>query len=295
MRVSDVYASAAALTGDNGFESAKFFIYHLNRSIDQVSRIRPFETYVTLAHYRPETVLAQEDAFLTMDDSGTSFSGQGVTGITFDICGGGTYTVRLSTGAEKLWVVMTKPGQMVKQKINIKKEFTVSSADVTLTISKGFRISNLALFSSFVGDDVPAYGEYCEYKIKDMVDDFIDFADLPLCHDEQYLDEAYYRLGKDSVMMIPRTAPEGLYDVWYRRKARPVPYTDSPENDDTEIDIREGMEDLLVLLLAYYMNEYSEPEAAEVFRRDYSDHLQTYLRNMQIPREGAVMNKNGWM
>lgn len=294
MRVCDAYASAAALTGDNSFESAKWFMYNLNRSIAQIGRVRPFETYVTLAHFLPKTVLTQEGAILI--NQGTEiFRGSGVTGVSFDTLGSGSVKLSLSTGEEKLWIISTKPGEIKSQKINIREEFGKESADVTIHFPEGMIISNLALFSSYIGDDVPRHGDYCEYNIKALVDDFMDFADLPLRHADQYLDEAYYRLGKDGIMMIPRTAPEDQYDVWYRRIPKEISYTDFPETCEDEIDVRDGMEDLLVLLLAYYMNQYSEPDVAEVFRRDYMDHLQMYMRTQQIAREGAVMNKNGWM
>lgn len=294
MRVRDVYDSAAALTGENTFESAKWFYLNLNRALDQINRLRPIEATVKLYHKVPETSFDQLKPRYVK--AGDIYSAHGVTGLTFRATGSGTVTVTAS-GSD---VVLTWTNDATsKSKVCtalIQSSFGVASADVTLTVtaaSTGMMIGNLAFYREPLAA-VPEFDRYIEYRMADMCTDFCEFAKQPLMVGDTYAEDIDYRLGSGSIL-LSRESPAVEYEVVYRRYIRKSTYTDDPAGDESEVDIRDDLCDLLPLLVGYLCNLYADPEVAAVFKRDYDEQAAIYLRQYQVPRSERLVDRTGWL
>jgi len=294
MRVCDVYHSSAALSGDNSFESAKWFYLNLNRALDQINRLRPQEATVRLFHKVPDCALEQLRPRYVK--AGDVYTALGATGVTFRATGSGK--VKLTASGSDQYITWSNDGSE-KQKLCsalIADVFGEEKKDITLTVteaSAGMMIGNLAAYRDPL-DTVPEYGWYIEYKMADMVDDFSEFAKQPLMVDDVYAEDIDYRLGEKSIL-LSRKSPARDYYVIYRRYVRKAVYTSEPDSDTAEVDIRSDLEDLLPLLVGYLCNVYADPEVATIFKRDYDEQVAMYLRQVQVPRAERLVDRTGWL
>ena len=294
MRVCDVYSSAAALTGENTFENAKWFYLNLNRALDQINRLRPQEASVKLYHRIPATAYEQMRARYVK--VGDVYGAINATGVTFRATGSGK--VKLTASGSDQFVVWSNDGTDKSKVCSVRTHdaFGVDAATITLTVieaSVGMMIGNLAFYSEPL-DAVPEFDRYVEYKMSDMCDDFSEFAKYPLMVDDTYADDIDYRTGAKAVL-LSRYSPAQEYEIVYRRMIRKSVYTDSPESDETEVDVRTDLEDLLPLLVGYLCNLYADPEIAAVFKRDYDEQAAIYLRQVQVPRSERLVDRTGWL
>ncbi len=294
MRVCDVYSSAAALTGENTFENAKWFYLNLNRALDQINRLRPQEATVKLYHRIPATAFEQMRARYVK--AGDVYGASNATGVTFRATGSGK--VKLTASGSDQFVVWSNDGTEKSKVCSLRTHdaFGVEAATITLTVieaSVGMMIGNLAFFSEPL-ETVPEFDRYVEYKMSDMCDDFSEFAKYPLMVDDTYADDIDYRTGAKTVL-LSRYSPAQEYEIVYRRTIRKSAYTSTPESDETDVDVRTDLEDLLPLLVAYLCNIYADPDVAAIFKHDYDEQAAIYLRQVQVPRSERLIDRTGWL
>lgn len=309
MQVKEVYNDAASLTGENTFESAKWFYLNLNRALDQINRLRPQEKSVMIYHKAPACALEQLNPRYIK--AGDSWEADSVTGLSFRASGIGSMKITDTSNPDSpKYIAWQKPADepTALRKALLIDLFSgpVAPADldpdylvfdhIKIEVewcSAGAMISNLALYSDPTAP-LQEYSRFIEYKMADLVDDFEEFAKMPLIIAGRYADEIGYRLGNKSIL-IPRKARADEYEIVYRRRLNRSIYTSSPETDTTEVDVRPDLEDLLPLLTAYYCNLYSDPEAAAELKRNYDEQVAMYLRLVQVPRSEALADRNGWL
>lgn len=137
--------------------------------------------------------------------------------------------------------------------------------------------------------DTNYYFSFIKYVLDGIAPDMIDYSAHP--HDP-FGNEIpnLFMIGNN--MMVPKTF-QGKIIVDYRRRHENV--TIDTVAYDGEIDVQRGCEDMLTLLMAYYIWLEDEPEKADkflqMFSMQVSAELSTRSRAYRIDR---VKNSNGW-
>lgn len=299
MKVNEAYYLTCALGAAKSLEEISpdnwIFYSHLRMALASVNRIRPQESYVTIAHYPPKIILNLREAFPIIN--GTEFRADGVSAITLEANGSGKIKVSAPGILRDItleWI--GSPAVWSGISASVQEMFGIEKADITVTFidGDGYRCRGLAFYGAGVGNDIPQNKDMIAYDLPQLCEDFESFAAMPVRQGDEYIPETGYR-AENNTILLPWNAEEGSYDIWYRRSLRVPEYTDSPADDTTELDLRPGTEDLLPLILAYFTWQYSEPDVAEIFFRDYQNNMQMYLRQNQIPRSTRVIDTNGWL
>lgn len=289
MRVKELYSAVAGITGDNALESPKWFYQALNRSVAQLTRIRPREKSFTFEHRVPKPIISRQ-MNLNADET---FE---VTGdiATVALAVVGAVTVTASDGETEKTEQIKGLLNKVEYRLLCLENMGITPESVTLTITadRASKIEQLSCYDADAGV-VPFFnGDYYGYDASVLAQDFQRFADMPLR--DLHVEEPLYRFVENEIR-VPKDADQGLLTVYYYAAPCKIKYDDHPEEDYQTIDIGTDMTDLLELLCAYYCNVYSEPEMAETILRDYNNQLAMFLRNSEVPREETLTDATGWL
>lgn len=179
-------------------------------------------------------------------DGNISFTADGVKSYYFQYSGIGTATI--SGGNSEVTIDIDSYGTYTEFKGNYPND---SNGKVTITFHSDYpsNVKDIALYGvKFPTDeDVPRYGKYIKYNLKELAEDFYSLFDNSISYETRgvYLSTTDYYRESDNILVLPADMP-GMYTIYYN--AYPEPLT-----VDTEDEYIMPLDPDVAVLLPLYM------------------------------------------
>lgn len=197
-----------------------------------------------------------------------------------------------------------KWSQLIQSIIDLNDGETIEN-DTTVVSAANLALSHLARYIEPHGcieiqqdentADAPGkidtnYSDYCiKYALDVIAPDMIDYSAHPHLPLGDEIPDSYL-IGNS--LIVPKTF-RGKIIVDYRRRHENV--TIDTVAYDGEIDVQRGCEDMLTLLMAYYIWLEDEPQKADKFLQMFSMQVSAELSaRSRAYRKERVKNSNGW-
>lgn len=303
MKINELYASVAQLGFEDSLEDIPAFFSAANRALLQINALRPLTAIMDVYCRRPENLIqgANHDIYeYTTDELVFEASGP-AKAYYFEVMGEGRWQVELYNEKTGVWDM--SPVNEFKETAFTPKfgfvyddyEFTNRSVRIRFFGDYAFQVRNVALWKYVYSSDeadIPAFQRYARYDLKKHDPSFIEVCDNPFVSGFARLTEDYYFENK-SVLILP-TSAEGEIKIKYKKAPRALEYTESPEEDETEIELDPELVQLMPLLVAAYIWADEGDGKSQYYLELY------YRRAAEIEaknrsREGAkYVNATGW-
>lgn len=310
MKINELYASVAQLGFEDSVEDIPAFFSAANRALLQINALRPLTAIIDIYHRRPENLIpgANHNVY-EYNGEEIIFTASGpARAYYFEVMGEGRWQVELYNEKTGEWDI--KPAVEFKntaftpaygfveddeQIIESPVKFTKRPVRLRFFGEYAFQIRNAALWKTVYSsnvEDIPAYERYARYDLKKYDPNFIGVCDNPFVDGFTRLTKDYY-FENSSILILP-AEEEGEIKIKYKKAPRELEYTDSPEDDITEIELDPELVQLMPLLVAAYIWADEGDGKAQYYLDLY------YRRAAEIEaknrsREGAkYANVTGW-
>lgn len=312
MRVSEIYEATAKLGFEDSLEDHKAFYYALNRAVLQVNAIRPRIASYEIFHRPllncvPESERAVREVLSEME-----IFADRARAYYFEAMGAGTYRVyveRKETENKESEETESEPWVLRKEENFEKNGFTafsgfITNEDGTAAVGRVklvfcgnyvFTVRNVALYENIYSPDeekIPAFCEYSKYDLSLLTSDFLSFEEKPIELDGYTVMSDEYDIENESTVVLPYYK-RGIFKVKYRRRPAPIKYGETPEEDDTVIDLDDELASLLPSLVAAYVWLDDEPSKAQIYMSLYQERAMDVERRIKNVKPAAYVT-NGW-
>lgn len=282
MTFAELKRAVMDLGFDGEVDDGHILVTAANLAVAQINRLRQRSESMILDRTPPASFVS----FLRVTpDADTETGYEDTAMLSFDVCGIGKYTV--FCGGEKISVSAVECPEYRTDRFLFQKR-----ENVKLSFSGDLRVRQLSFWGSPCVKSalaVPVFtGISLVYDMKSLDQRISGILNLPM-------DESGNTLRGGTVSGWRISVPpleNGTFTVCYTRRPSAVTL-DSFEGDE-EADVPDGAEDLLPLLVSYYVWLDDSPEKAQEYRRLYSEQAALYLASRRTPRSATQRTKNGW-
>lgn len=300
MRVSEIYEATAKLGFEDSLEDHKAFYYALNRAVLQVNAIRPRIASYEIFHRPllncvPEAERAVREVFAKCE-----FSALGAKAYCFEAMGEGYYEVWVEANGE--WIMrkaenFSESGFTAFRGFFKDEEDNFVTGEVKLVLGGDyvFTVRGVALYENVYGaeiEKIPVFSEYSRYDLSSLTSDFLSFEEKPIELDGYTVMSGEYDIENESTVVLPYYK-RGIFKVKYRRRPAPIKYGETPEEDDTVIDLDDELASLLPSLVAAYVWLDDEPSKAQIYMSLYQERAMDVERRIKNVKPAAYVT-NGW-
>lgn len=275
MKLSELRQAVVELNDGENIDRDTSLITAVNLALGHIARIIPAEGRVIITQDKP---LAGVRGKVNTDHA--TFSVSGATGIVFRARGSGALingntTIRTWTDYNDIRTV---------------RIFINPAADMELSFDNvAGDVYDLAVWRYASSEvEIPEYGDYVAYDLKAVREDFISPLKHPQTRDGDPLGDCFYQR---SCLYVPYWY-EGDIVVRYKRKQNIVTHDDL--NNDKDVDIDIDIEDLLPLLVSYYIWLEDEPTKAEGFLRLFNSYVALAKAESKPDGNNRVYSVNNW-
>lgn len=303
MKINELYASVAQLGFEDSLEDIPAFFSAANRAQMQINALRPLTAILDIYHRRPENLIpgANHNVY-EYNGEEIIFTASGpARAYYFEVMGEGRWQVQLYNQETGIWEnqpVVTfdySAFTPVKGLVQDDYEFTDRPVRLRFDGDYAFQIRNAALWKTVYSsnpDDIPAYERYARYDLKKYDPNFIGVCDNPFVDGFTRLTKDYY-FESNSILILP-AEEEGEIKIKYKKAPRELEYTDSPEEDITEIELDPELVQLMPLLVAAYIWA-DEGDGKAQYYLDLYYRRAAEIEAKKRSREGAkYANVTGW-
>lgn len=235
--------------------------YAANEGLLRLVTAGKFITKSIVLNHMPSKNLLPDSGIV---NGNVSFSADGAKSYYFQYSGIGTATI--SGGNSEVTIPIDSYGTYTEFKGNYPND---SNSKVTITFHSDYpsSVKDIALYGSLfpTDEDVPKYGKYIKYDLKELAKDFYNLFDNSISYETKgvYLNTTDYYRESDHVLVLPADMP-GMYTIFYH--AYPEELT-----IDTEDDYEMPLDPDVAVLLPLYM--------ASVLYMDDDLAISTSMRN----------------
>lgn len=196
------------------------------------------------------------------------YSADGAKSYYFQYSGIGTATITTDDGSVVL--DLDAYGTFKEYKGNI---VNTTNGKVTISFASNYpsTIKNLALYAdAFPTDaDVPKYGDYVTYDLRELVDDFYSLFDNSICYrggeKDIYLSTSDYYRESDHLLVLPKEK-SGMYTIYYNAYPGQITIT---TDDDYVMTVDPEIIVLLPLYMASQLFKDDDPGIATTLRNEF--------------------------
>lgn len=217
--------------------------YAANEGLLRLVTAGKFITKSIVLNHMPSKNLLPDSGIV---NGNVSFSADGAKSYYFQYSGIGTATI--SGGNSEVTIDIDSYGTYTEFKGNYPND---SNSKVTITFHSDYpsSVKDIALYGSLfpTDEDVPKYGKYIKYDLKELAQDFYNLFDNSISYETKgvYLNTTDYYRESDHVLVLPADMP-GMYTIFYH--AYPEELT-----IDTEDDYEMPLDPDVAVLLPLYM------------------------------------------
>ena len=264
------------------------------RGLRTLSRLVPRTAIFTLAHY-PQKPTGEVSSFAYTGEKIT-IERFGVASVCFYASSGnGSVKVRLDGVTKEIPFTATR-GARTLVRIVFSETFenlTKAADHVTLEFAgeSYYYVDSLSFYSSFGIIDVLPYGEYVRYDISSLVTDFGRLLSPPVRRGNELLvlNVDFSLIDSHTVALSPTL--EGAFDIYYEHLPERV--TDDTD-EESNLDVSADLEDLLPLIVAYYVWAEDEPEKATDYYQRYTEQAALVKSRRNVTANLNYKNIDGW-
>ena len=305
MTVSELYNSVAQLGFETSLEDDARFYFAANRALLQVNAIRPaVKSYVI--NHKPLTNMLSDSAFTPIEKvDELVFEGKDAKAYYFEADGNGTALIELFDEQLKKWrgisteTLIKGPGFTAYYGFFKDGKDNVSGrVRLRFTGEYLYSVKNVALYKHVYSgneEDIPAYEPFTRYDMSVLAPDFLalDSPCVSLENSTVELRSGEWGVENERIILLPYDA-KGVYKVQYKRKPQELDVTDSPDTDDTKLELDEDLAALLPLLVASYVWVDDEPEKAQYYGALYKENAIEIERRHRIHKPAVYEDVTGW-
>jgi hypothetical protein len=278
MTLTNLLEEVYALGFEDSAELDENFLITANRALMHIFSEKCEEKLGKMIATGIDT-LSYISSYIHRPGTDVTFSIPGVA-YSFRVSGKGSYKIKDKNG-ERTESFDTVMGQ--------RRGFISSDASITFLGEYTYTVIGLASFPYTSGEDVtdiPIFTKEKEYKISDVIADFLAFTRMPTDKDGYEISGA--RICADT-LYLPSDF-KGEVNILYKRKPEAL-CIDYP---DAEIDIPRSTENLLPLLVASYLWLDDDPDKAQYYMQLYRDEMARLKRYIPSVIGGGYQDVTGW-
>lgn len=304
MKVSELYDHVSRLGFESSLEDARLFYNTANRAILQVNALRPAIRTCEINH-SPLPNLIEEDTFsgILLQDS-LVFEAEAPRAYYFEADGDGHFFLeKLEEGVWRIIHESSLSSQGAKYRpysgfVKDGDENVDGTVRVRFESEYACSVRNVALYGAVRSDseaDVHPFAPFARYRMPDICDDFLSFAEPPVKTDLGY-DKMIqgYKIEGNETIIFPKDAV-GVYLVLYNHKPNALSYESNPTEDDTVIDLAEDLCALLPVLVASYAWLDDEEGKAVHYMNIYREMAANIERKGKSVASSDMRDVYGWM
>ncbi len=307
MKINELYNAVAKLGFEDSLEDISAFFSAANRAMLQVNALRPLTAILEIYHRGCENLVAgaTHDIYEHTDEPVIFECSGGAKAYYFEVNGTGGCKVEVYNSETGDWeqcdgedgeiVFDTKVFKAYRGFIRIDDKFTSEQVRLRFLGDYAYQIRNVALYGVLYPgnpEDIPAYEEYVRYDLRKLAEGFIELADNPFVASFTRLTDDYI-FESPSVLLLPREVAREV-KIKYKKRPRMLVYTESPEKDETEIELDPELAELLPILTAVYVWADEGDGKSEYYLTLYRERA-AEIEMRKRSREGAsYANVTGW-
>ena len=276
MTLNELKESVLSLGFEDGFDNDELFHTATRRALHTLSVDRPRISERSLVVLSEGGRLISS-AFLHTGGSFERFT-IGGRAFSFKVTGSGFYRIEDRDG-ERTESFGDEP---------VVRGFIRGDANITFYGENDYLVLSLASFDRRISDrsiDIPVYGERRKIDLSLSIPDFLAPHRLPT---DKYGFELSDARIRDGILSLPYGFSGEIYISYKRRFSLP-----DFDDGDSIIDLSSECEELLPLLVAFYVWLDDDAEKAEIYLSLYKDALASIKRSNQR-LVGASYLTNGW-
>lgn len=303
MKIHELYASVAELGFEDSLEDIPAFFAAANRALLQINALRPLTAILDIYHRRPENLIhgANHDIVEYVGEDVIYPASDVAKGYYFEVLGEGRAQLEAYSTVDSRWEMIEKIDFNDKiftpHRGLVKKDGQFITDEVRLRFigDYAYQVRNVALWGvvySSNPDEVPAYEVYARYDLSQLDPDFIELCDNPFLSSFTRLTDDYY-FENNSVIILPANEAREI-KIKYKKSPKQLVYTDSPEEDITDIELDPELVQLMPLLVAAYI-WIDENDGKAQYYLDLYYRRAAEIEAKNRSREGAkYANVTGW-
>lgn len=303
MKIHELYASVAELGFVDSLEDIPAFYAAANRALLQINALRPLTAILDIYHRRPENLIhGANHNIIEHVGKDIIFPASDIAkGYYFEVLGEGECRVEAYNTSSSDWDVIKqiefskKTFTAIRGFIKRDGEFTTDEVRLRFIGEYAYQIRNVALWGVVYSSDeteVPAYEEHARYDLRKLDPSFIELCDNPFLSSFTRLTEDYY-FESNSVIILPANEAREI-KIKYKRAPSSLVYTESPEEDDTAIELDPELVQLMPLLVSAYV-WIDEGDGKSQYYLDLYYRRAAEIEAKNRSREGAkYANVTGW-
>lgn len=305
MNIQKLYDSVAQLGFEDTLDSDDRFFQAANRAIYQINRIRPAISSIQISHH-PLKNKVFNNSFDTIKKTENSIETQSVDGAKayyFECDGNGVAYIELYNSATGTFDIIktiemtaanTRTFVVYKGFIKYNDQFITGQVRLRFDGDYAYCVKNIAIYDNIYSDnesDIPAFGEYYAYDIKELAVNFLRLCNSPIKEEQSKLFlNSNYHVEQRKIVYLPYLC-EGEFSIFYERKI--VEITSEDKMDETEIDLDEDLAAICPLLTAAYIWLDDEQTKADYYMSLYREQEQRLLARESELTPVTIKN-NGW-
>ena len=303
MKIHELYASVAELGFEDSLEDIPAFFAAANRALLQINALRPLTAILDIYHRRPENLIhgANHDIVEYVGEDVIYPASDVAKGFYFEVLGEGECRIEAYNTTTSSWEIIRRIEFSNKiftaYRGFIKKDGAFITDEVRLRFmgDYAYQIRNAAMWGVVYSSDeteVPAYEVHARYDLRQLDPDFIELCDNPFLSSFTRLTDDYY-FENNSVIILPANEAREI-KIKYKKSPKQLVYTDSPEEDITDIELDPELVQLMPLLVAAYI-WIDENDGKAQYYLDLYYRRAAEIEAKNRSREGAkYANVTGW-
>ena len=272
MKVSELYNAVALLGFEKDIDEEATFYPALNTALHDVKRIVPTRRNALLAHFPPDTLVADTDKVIHSNEV-LFYKAEGAKAFCIEISGAGEISFKDENNSS--WRMEPVPVDKAYG-YRVIRAFCKSATgefpdtlEITIKASTMCRLKAIAIYGdimSEVADDIPSYDKYIRYNLERIIPDFAQMCTQPRWRDSNALNDYY--IDGSKFFYVPRDKT-GDIEICYIAKVRE--YTIDDANEPIELD--EECIGALKLLIASYVWLDDNASRAQYYKGLYNEEI----------------------
>lgn len=325
MKVKELYSAAVGLIfGDNLKEedNARFYA-SANRAILQIAGLFPLEKSFTVYHDMPKNLIRNNSPFepvLITEDQPRVYFGYNAKAFYFEcdapigtdncsayieVPGSDDPLCLIQLGAESsdnndytVGALSTDGFRYFKGFVKSGGNFTEGCASIRFTAADTvYNVRCVAMYEhirSISKDKIPSYTPYVSYDLRELVPDFMSFAQSPeYAMSGESLSGSEYSIIGDDILLLPYTV-KGSVRVFYNHLPLMITSSNDPSEDNAVIDLSQELASLMPELIASYMWFEDEQKKSEYYRKIFNQRVAEVHAVKKNHKPGKMHNVYGW-
>lgn len=302
MTIRELYDSVAQLGFEESIEYDKMFYTSTNRALIEVSRIRPQVKLYTIVHAPVPNLLDCGCGLYTHTDEDIVFECHDAKAFTFEVMGTNCkyYIEAMINGSWAVCATDTVNASAFTRKSGFVKylnDFVTPGTPCRIRFSGSYRyyVRNIAMYGELLSDnasDIPEYGQYVFYRVRDNVADFAGMESPPVIDSDtgKVLDSTAMKVENDGTIGL-KYELKGQFSVRYRHLPTQI---NADMDEDTELDVDNDTASLLPNLVASEIWLEDEPSLSQLYRNRYNEQVALIMSKDKDYTTATIRNSNGW-